>query len=116
MRAPFMLPSASATCSDVRSWRASSSSLRRAASANTLLFLMIRRPPRSTRSATLFPYTTLFRSRSRYAPQPTFLYVPELPAIEFFERAEFPWLEAIEEATDDIRAELARVLASDQAG
>src|SRR3546814_7941654 len=25
-------------------------------------FLMIRRPPRSTRSATLFPYTTLFRS------------------------------------------------------
>src|SRR6187402_3669420 len=26
-------------------------------------FLMIRRPPRSTRLATLFPYTTLFRSR-----------------------------------------------------
>src|SRR6187402_3894445 len=25
-------------------------------------FLMIRRPPRSTRLATLFPYTTLFRS------------------------------------------------------
>src|SRR3546814_13270561 len=24
---------------------------------------MIRRPPRSTRTATLFPYTTLFRSR-----------------------------------------------------
>src|SRR3546814_20371100 len=29
-----------------------------------LLFLMIRRPPRSTRTDTLFPYTTLFRSRS----------------------------------------------------
>src|SRR3546814_313303 len=32
---------------------------------NTLLyffFLMIRRPPRSTRTDTLFPYTTLFRS------------------------------------------------------
>src|SRR5215203_7051316 len=28
-------------------------------------FLMIRRPPRST----LFPYTTLFRSRSRYRPR-----------------------------------------------
>src|SRR3546814_6513050 len=28
-----------------------------------LLFLMIRRPPRSTRTYTLFPYTTLFRSR-----------------------------------------------------
>src|SRR3546814_4815526 len=28
-----------------------------------LFFLMIRRPPRSTRPDTLFPYTTLFRSR-----------------------------------------------------
>src|SRR3546814_13438049 len=27
-----------------------------------ILFLMIRRPPRSTRTDTLFPYTTLFRS------------------------------------------------------
>src|SRR3546814_14538619 len=27
-----------------------------------LFFLMIRRPPRSTRTYTLFPYTTLFRS------------------------------------------------------
>src|SRR3546814_4279742 len=30
-------------------------------------FLMIRRPPRSTRTDTLFPYTTLFRSRDRRA-------------------------------------------------
>src|SRR3546814_4209898 len=31
-----------------------------------VFFLMIRRPPRSTRTDTLFPYTTLFRSqRSR---------------------------------------------------
>src|SRR3546814_3148048 len=28
---------------------------------------MIRRPPRSTRTDTLFPYTTLFRSRRREA-------------------------------------------------
>src|SRR3546814_7189835 len=28
----------------------------------SLFFLMIRRPPRSTRTDTLFPYTTLFRS------------------------------------------------------
>src|SRR3546814_14656651 len=28
-------------------------------------FLMIRRPPRSTRTDTLFPYTTLFRSQVR---------------------------------------------------
>src|SRR3546814_2852850 len=27
-------------------------------------FLMMRRPPRSTRTDTLFPYTTLFRSRA----------------------------------------------------
>src|SRR3546814_14455224 len=28
----------------------------------TFVFLIIRRPPRSTRTDTLFPYTTLFRS------------------------------------------------------
>src|SRR3546814_3389691 len=31
-----------------------------------LFFLMIRRPPRSTRTDTLFPYTTLFRSSLFY--------------------------------------------------
>src|SRR6187200_3549590 len=40
-------------------------------SANRLclhfFFLMIRRPPRSTLCQTLFPYTTLFRSRLRLA-------------------------------------------------
>src|SRR3546814_4691154 len=30
-----------------------------------VFFLMIRRPPRSTRTDTLFPYTTLFRSIER---------------------------------------------------
>src|SRR3546814_7193164 len=30
-----------------------------------MFFLMIRRPPRSTRTDTLFPYTTLFRSLCR---------------------------------------------------
>src|SRR3546814_870969 len=30
-----------------------------------IFFLMIRRPPRSTRTDTLFPYTTLFRSLVR---------------------------------------------------
>src|SRR3546814_7757933 len=29
---------------------------------------MLRRPPRSTRTDTLFPYTTLFRSRCRQRP------------------------------------------------
>src|SRR3546814_6970800 len=31
-------------------------------------FLMIRRPPRSTRTDTLFPYTTLFRSAGSTTP------------------------------------------------
>src|SRR3546814_19179191 len=30
--------------------------------SDIIFFLMIRRPPRSTRTDTLFPYTTLFRS------------------------------------------------------
>src|SRR3546814_7630501 len=33
-------------------------------------FVMIRRPPRSTRTDPLFPYTTLFRSRQRRHPHP----------------------------------------------
>src|SRR3546814_11738013 len=39
------------------------------AHVSLFFFLMIRRPPRSTRTDTLFPYTTLFRSgrRSRQA-------------------------------------------------
>src|SRR3546814_1089333 len=32
-------------------------------------FLMIRRPPRSTRTDTLFPYTTLFRSHREAVPR-----------------------------------------------
>src|SRR3546814_11948098 len=34
-------------------------------SLSFFFFLMIRRPPRSTRTDTLFPYTTLFRSACR---------------------------------------------------
>jgi aspartate beta-hydroxylase len=54
--------------------------------------------------------------RSRFNPQPTFMYFPEIPAVEFFERGDFPWLDAIEAATDDIRAELMSVLVSDREG
>src|SRR3546814_8865353 len=32
-----------------------------------MFFLMVRRPPRSTRTDALFPYTTLFRSHRRFA-------------------------------------------------
>jgi len=54
--------------------------------------------------------------RTRYTPQPTFMYFPEIPAVEFFDRADFPWLDSIEGAFDEIRSELTSVLVSDRAG
>ena len=54
--------------------------------------------------------------RRRFDPQPTFMYFPELPAIEFFGREQFPWLEPLEAATEDIRSELMSVLVADRAG
>src|SRR3546814_6553957 len=38
-----------------------------------VFFLMIRRPPRSTRTDTLFPYTTLFRSTALLRLRPLLL-------------------------------------------
>ena len=55
-------------------------------------------------------------ARKRFDSQPTFLYFPELPAVEFFERADFPWLDAVEAAAADIREELVSVLISDREG
>src|SRR3546814_4909148 len=45
---------------------------------------MIRRPPRSTRTDTLFPYTTLFRSKSIRQEMPTFTHCRQRlePAVE----------------------------------
>jgi aspartyl/asparaginyl beta-hydroxylase (cupin superfamily) len=54
--------------------------------------------------------------RSRHLPQPTFMYFPGIPAFEFFDNAEFPWIAALEAATDTIRTELTQVLASDPGG
>lgn len=54
--------------------------------------------------------------RARFLPQPTFMYFPQLPAVEFFDRQEFPWLDAIEAATDEIRAEFMNVLVADREG
>jgi aspartyl/asparaginyl beta-hydroxylase (cupin superfamily) len=58
----------------------------------------------------------LTSKRRRYNPEPSFMYFPEIPAVEFFDRAEFPWLDAIEAAFEDIRTELTTVLVSDRAG
>jgi aspartate beta-hydroxylase len=52
----------------------------------------------------------LLRKQPVYRPQPSFMYFPRLPAIEFHQRSEFPWLDSIEAATADIRAELVSVL------
>src|SRR3546814_14171990 len=45
--------------------------------SSIVFFLMIRRPPRSTRTDTLFPYTTLFRS-------PDFLAIEEPSVVDRF--------------------------------
>jgi aspartate beta-hydroxylase len=54
---------------------------------------------------------TLLRKRRIFGQQPTFMYFPRLPAIEFHDRDDFPWLDSIEAATDDIREECLNVLA-----
>ncbi len=58
---------------------------------------------------------TVLRKRRVYRPTPSFMYFPNLPAFEFYDRDDFPWLASIEEATDDIRSELMGVLADDHA-
>jgi aspartyl/asparaginyl beta-hydroxylase (cupin superfamily) len=58
----------------------------------------------------------LMGQRRPYHSHPTWMYFPELPAIEFFERDELPWLDAFEAATDEMRAELTRVLVADRDG
>src|SRR3546814_18281939 len=45
-------------------------------------FLMIRRPPRSTRTDTLFPYTTLFRSDAYFRPDEDRVYMPDREAFD----------------------------------
>lgn len=59
---------------------------------------------------------TTLRTRKRYQQEPIEYYYPGLPAIEFYERAEFPWLPQFEAATPSIQEELARILVEDEAG
>jgi aspartyl/asparaginyl beta-hydroxylase (cupin superfamily) len=56
-------------------------------------------------------FDALLGKRPVYAPQPTFMLFPRLPAIEFLDRAQFPWLDAFEAAADEIRAEARSALA-----
>jgi aspartyl/asparaginyl beta-hydroxylase (cupin superfamily) len=59
---------------------------------------------------------TLMGRRQRFYSEPTWMYMPELPAIDFFEREDFPWLDAFETQTDAVRSELLRVLTADRDG
>ena len=52
----------------------------------------------------------IFGKKKIYVQEPRYYYFPGLPQIQFYERASFPWMDAIEAATDDIRTELRQVL------
>ncbi len=49
--------------------------------------------------------------KQRYFQQPSIYCFPELPQIQFYERERFPWLDRVEAATAEIRAELMAILA-----
>jgi aspartyl/asparaginyl beta-hydroxylase (cupin superfamily)/Tfp pilus assembly protein PilF len=55
----------------------------------------------------------LLGRRRVYTPKPTFMHFPRLPALEFYDRQDFPWLDAFESATDAIRDELVHVVSED---
>ncbi len=50
-----------------------------------------------------------------YLQEPKYYYFPGLPQIQFYDRSAFPWLDAVEAATDDIRGELIDVLKDEAA-
>lgn len=52
----------------------------------------------------------LLGRRQAYAQQPKHYFFPELAAIQFHARERFPWLQQVEAATSDIRAELQALL------
>lgn len=49
-------------------------------------------------------------TRRVYNAEPVQLHIPRLPAIPFFDREYFPWLETLEAATDTVRDELLGLL------
>src|SRR3546814_8325537 len=84
---------------------------------------MIRRPPRSTRTDTLFPYTTLFRSGgsgdgSRSADEMRALEVLDLEPDADFEATKKAWRNLAKECHPDVKpgdAEAAKRIATGQA-
>ena len=56
------------------------------------------------------------RKRPIYHNQPKQILFPYLPEIEFFRREDFPWLDVLEAATEEIAAEALAALTGDRAG
>jgi aspartyl/asparaginyl beta-hydroxylase (cupin superfamily) len=52
----------------------------------------------------------LLGKKQIYFQQPNTYYFPELPQVQFYDRERFPWLDKLEAATAEIRAELMQVL------
>jgi aspartyl/asparaginyl beta-hydroxylase (cupin superfamily) len=55
----------------------------------------------------------LFGKKRAYVQEPRYLYYPELPQIQFYERSAFPWLDGVEAATAEIRKELQAAIGGD---
>jgi len=52
--------------------------------------------------------------KRRYESRSELYHYPGLPAIEFFDRADFPWLDAMEAATNEIREEFIGILQAEE--
>jgi len=52
--------------------------------------------------------------KKRYDSQPVIYHYPNLAPIEFFDRSEFPWLDEVEAATDEVRNEFLEILKADE--
>ena len=69
------------------------------------------------RAATRFRHSLdILLGRKRiYFQQPHTYFFPELPQIQFYDRDGFPWLDNVEAATAEVRAELLEVMKQDSA-
>ena len=70
--------------------------------------------PQQQQRLARFRSNVLRRTRP-YHSEPTHFHFPELAEREFYPRSLFPWLEALEQATDVIAAEMEAVLAAERA-
>ena len=82
-----------------------------------LLDRLVRQGLVEGRSAARFSQSLdiLLGKKKIYFQQPQTYFFPELPQIQFYDRNDFPWLDKVETATADIRAELLEVLREESA-